>query len=67
LLEAGVSSIAAIIAKTGLKRGITYASLYALEKLGLVRKFEKDKRLFLSLFPRKNFPKSMNQKVKRLN
>lgn len=51
LLEAGVSSIATIIAKTGLKRGITYASLYSLEKHGLVRKFEKDNKTFFEPLP----------------
>lgn len=42
LLELGNSSIGNIVTKTGLKRGITYACLYKLEKLGLALKHDKD-------------------------
>ncbi len=66
LLEVGTSSIAAIITKTGLKRGITYASLYALEKIGLVRKFEKDKKTFFEPLPPEKLAEICTSKSKEI-
>lgn len=66
LLETGTNSIGIIVSKTGLKRGITYACLYALEKLGLVRKFEKDKKTFFEPLPPEKLSEICESKSKEI-
>ena len=46
ILDLGLGSAGEIIKKSGLKRGITYAILYNLEKQGLIRKFQKRSKTY---------------------
>jgi len=51
LLRLGKTKVAPIIKGSGLKRGITYAVLYRLEKQGLAKKFEQAKMTFFQAEP----------------
>lgn len=46
LLDLGTAKVSTIITKSGLKRGITYLTLYNLEKNFLVTSFKKDKKTY---------------------
>src|SRR3990167_2633295 len=49
LLEIAQGSATTIITKSGLKRGITYAVLYSLEKHGLVRQYKKEGKTYFQV------------------
>lgn len=49
LLDIAQGTAATIIAKSGLKRGITYAVLYSLEKKRLIRQFKKEGKTYFQM------------------
>lgn len=54
LLDLGTAKASTVVSRSGLKRGITYATLYNLEKIGLISSFKKDgKTYFQAANPQK--------------
>lgn len=66
LLSGGSLPIGKIITQTGLKRGITYAIVYKLAKLGLVRQFEKEGKTYVEPEPPEKLAEIAASKDKEL-
>lgn len=67
MLELGQAAVATIITKSNLKRGITYAVLYNLQKLGLVNSLAKKGKTYFQVEPPQKILELVEKKKQDIN